>query len=70
MLDRVSVLFEKTDFDERLTLEISDFLLDLKNLIENREKFTSVGMLVTAINRDFTGIEAVPYEKEKLYEKH
>ena len=68
LLDRVSVLFEKTDFDERLTLEISDFLLDLKNLIENREKFTSVGMLVTAINRDFTGIEAVPYEKEKLYE--
>ena len=69
LLDRVNVLFEKTDFDERLTLEISDFLLDLKNLIENREKFTSVGMLVTAINRDFTGIEAVPYEKEKLYEK-
>ena len=68
LLDRVIVLFEKTDFDERLTLEISDFLLDLKNLIENREKFTSVGMLVTAINRDFTGIEAVPYEKEKLYE--
>ena len=68
LLDRVNVLFEKTDFDERLTLEISDFLLDLKNLIENREKFTSVGMLVTAINRDFTGIEAVPYEKEKLYE--
>ena len=69
LLDRVNVLFEKTDFDERLTLEISDFLLDLKNLIDNREKFTSVGMLVTAINRDFTGIEAVPYEKEKLYEK-
>jgi high-affinity iron transporter len=69
LLDRVNVLFEKTDFDERLTLEISDFLLDLKNLIENREKFTSVGMLVTAINRDFTGIEAVPYEKEKIYEK-
>ena len=68
LLDRVNVLFEKTDFDERLTLEISDFLLDLKNLIENREKFTSVGMLVTAINRDFTGIEAVPYEKEKIYE--
>ena len=68
LLDRVTVLFEKTDFDERLTLEISDFLLDLKNLIETREKFTSVGMLVTAINRDFTGIEAVPYEKEKLYE--
>ena len=69
LLDRVNVLFEKTDFDERLTLEISDFLLDLKNLVETREKFTSVGMLVTAINRDFTGIEAVPYEKEKLYEK-
>jgi high-affinity iron transporter len=69
LLDRVNVLFEETDFDERLTLEISDFLLDLKNMIENREKFTSVGMLVTAINRDFTGIEAVPYEKEKLYEK-
>ncbi len=68
LLDRVIVLFEKTDFDERLELEISDFLVDLKDLIENREKFTSVGMLITAINRDFTGIEAVPYEKEKLYE--
>ncbi len=68
LLDRVIVLFEKTDFDERLELEISDFLVDLKNHIENREKFTSVGMLITAINRDFTGIEAVPYEKEKLYE--
>lgn len=68
LLDRVIVLFEKTDFEERLELEISDFLVDLKNHIENREKFTSVGMLITAINRDFTGIEAVPYEKEKLYE--
>ncbi len=68
LLDRVIVLFEKTDFDERLTLEISDFLVDLKDLIENRGKFTTVGTLITAINRDFTGIEAVPYEKEKLYE--
>ena len=68
LLDRVIVLFENTDFDERLTLEISDFLVDLKDLIENRGKFTTVGTLITAINRDFTGIEAVPYEKEKLYE--
>ena len=68
LLDRVIVLFEKTDFDERLELEISDFLVDLKDLIENRGKFTTVGTLITAINRDFTGIEAVPYEKEKLYE--
>jgi len=68
LLDRVIVLFEKTDFDERLTLEISDFLVDLKDMIENRGKFTTVGTLVTAINRDFTGIEAVPYEKEKLYD--
>ena len=68
LLDRVIVLFEKTEFDERLTLEISDFLVDLKDMIENRGKFTTVGTLVTAINRDFTGIEAVPYEKEKLYE--
>ena len=68
LLDRVIVLFEKIDFDERLTLEISDFLVDLKDLIENRGKFTTVGTLITAINRDFTGIEAVPYEKEKLYE--
>ena len=68
LLDRVIVLFENTDFDERLTLEISDFLVDLKDMIENRGKFTTVGTLVTAINRDFTGIEAVPYEKEKLYD--
>ena len=68
LLDRVIVLFEKTEFDERLTLEISDFLVDLKDMIENRGKFTTVGTLVTAINRDFTGIEAVPYEKEKLYD--
>ena len=68
LLDRVIVLFEKTDFDERLELEISDFLVDLKNHIENREKFTSVGMLITAINRDFTGTETIVYEKEKLYD--
>ncbi|MDE0832152.1 MAG: FTR1 family iron permease [Nitrosopumilus sp.] len=68
LLDRVNVLFEKTDFDERLTLELRDFLLDLKNQIESREGFKTVGILVTAINRDFTGIEAVPYEKEKLYD--
>ena len=68
LLDRVIVLFENTDFDERLTLEISDFLVDLKDMLENRGKFTTVGTLVTAINRDFTGIEAVPYEKEKLYD--
>ena len=68
LLERVMELFKKTDFDERLTLELSDFLLDLKNQIESREGFKTVGILVTAINRDFTGTEAVPYEKEKLYE--
>ena len=68
LLERVNVLFEKTDFDERLTLELHDFLLDLKNQIESREGFKTVGILVTAINRDFTGTEAVPYEKEKIYE--
>ena len=68
LLERVNVLFEKTDFDERLTLELHDFLLDLKNQIESREGFKTVGILVTAINRDFTGTEAVPYEKDELYE--
>ncbi len=68
LLERVNVLFEKTDFDERLTLELHDFLLDLKNQIESREGFKTVGILVTAINRDFTGTEAVPYEKDQLYE--
>ena len=68
LLERVNVLFEKTDFDERLTLELRDFLLDLKNQIESREGFKTVGILVTAINRDFTGTEAVPYEKDELYE--
>ncbi|MDC0242910.1 FTR1 family iron permease [Nitrosopumilus sp.] len=68
LLERINVLFEKTDFDERLTLELHDFLLDLKNQIESREGFKTVGILVTAINRDFTGTEAVPYEKDELYE--
>ena len=68
LLDRVIILFENTDFDDRLTLEINSFLTELKELLQNRGEFTSVGTLVTAINRDFTGTETIVYEKEKLYD--
>lgn len=61
-------LFQKTNYDERLTLEIESFLQELKTKIESKADFHSVGTLISAINRDFMGTETIVYDKQKLYD--
>lgn len=61
-------LFQKTNYDERLTLEIESFLQELKTKIESKNDFHSVGTLISAINRDFMGTETIVYDKQKLYD--
>lgn len=68
LVDLSIELFESTNYDERLTLEISSFLDELKIKIENKHDFHSVGTLISVINRDFIGTETVVYDKQKLYE--
>ncbi|MCV0410509.1 FTR1 family protein [Nitrosopumilus sp.] len=68
LVDLSIELFGNTNYDERLTLEISSFLDELKIKIENKDDFHSVGTLISVINRDFVGTETVVYDKQKLYE--
>ena len=68
LTERVHELFPNTDYDDRLTKEISSFLVELSGKIQDKDDFHSVGTLITAINRDFTGYEPVAYDKQKLYD--
>jgi len=68
LVNRSYELFKNTNYDERLTIEINSFLVDLKEKIENKSDFISVGILITAINRDFIGLESISYDKQKLYD--
>ena len=61
-------MFKQTNYDDRLSLEIQSFLDDLKKKIENKEGFLSVGILVSAINRDLVGTQTVVYDKQELYD--
>ena len=67
-VDRAYAMFSNADFDERLTLEVESFFAELDQMIDDRDGFLQVGTLITAINRDLTGHEAVAYDKQKLYE--
>ncbi len=68
LVNRSYELFSNTNYDARLQLEINSFFVELKDKINNKEDFLSVGTLITAINRDFAGHESVAYDKQKLYE--
>ena len=61
------VLFSQTSYEERLTLEVDSFLVELVEKIKNKDDFLAVGTLVTSINRDLAGFESVSYDKQKLY---
>ena len=62
-----SEMFNQTSYDNRLSLEIQSFLDELKIKIENKNDFHSVGVLISAINRDFAGTPTVVYDKQELY---
>ena len=61
-------LFLKTEFDERLSLEIKSFFKDLKTSIENKEDFVRTGNLITSIQKDILGTESVSYDKQQLFQ--
>ena len=68
LIDRSYELFKKTEYEERLRLEIDSFLVELKQKVANKDDFLSVGTLINVINRDFVGHESVAYDKQKLYD--
>lgn len=68
LVNRAHELFQKTNYDQRLTLEIDSFLVELEEKITNNDDFISVGTLITAINRDFVGHESVAYDKQQLFD--
>ena len=67
LVDLSSDLFEFTNYDERLTLEVRSFLDELKIKIVDKESFVSVGTLISAIHRDLNGTETVIYDKQNIY---
>ncbi len=68
LTERAHELFPNTDYDERLTKEITSFLIELQGKIEARDDFHSVGTLITAINRDLTEYQPLSYDKQELYD--
>jgi len=68
LIDRSHKLFLNTTFDDRLNLELNSFLAELKEKVENKDDFVSVGTLITAISRDFVGSETIVYDKQKIYD--
>ena len=55
------------NFDQRLRLEIDSFFHDLKNQVEQKADFVSVGTVITAIQRDLIGTETVVLDQQNLY---
>ncbi|MCY4491245.1 MAG: FTR1 family iron permease [Thaumarchaeota archaeon] len=68
LIQRSEVLFELTNFDERLTLEIQSFFNDLNEHVENRSEFLKVGGLIIAIQKDILGTESVSFDYQTLYQ--
>ncbi|MFQ5440158.1 MAG: FTR1 family protein [Nitrosopumilaceae archaeon] len=68
LVNRSYELFQNTNYDERLNLEIDSFLLELRQKVSDKDDFLSVGTLINVINRDFVGHESVAYDKQKLYD--
>ncbi|QLH06761.1 FTR1 family iron permease [Nitrosopumilus ureiphilus] len=68
LVNHSSDLFELTNYNDRLSLEVKSFLDELKWKLENKDDFVSIGTLITAINRDLNGTETVVYDKQNIYQ--
>lgn len=68
LIQRSDDLFAHTSFDERLTLEVESFFIDLEQLTRDREEFFKVGGLITAIQKDILGVESVAFDQQLLYQ--
>ena len=56
------------DLEVMLDLEQQSFFNDLERSVEDRDSFLTVGTLVSAIQRDLLGTEAIGHDQELLYD--
>ena len=63
------LMFEhNADLEVMLDLEQQSFFNDLEHSVENMDSFLTVGTLVSAIQRDLLGTEAIGHDQELLYD--
>lgn len=68
LVDRAIEIFNANElFDERQTGELASFFSDLKTQMSEKKEFSSVGKLITTIQRDLTGTHFVATDQTNLY---
>ncbi|MBM2853019.1 MAG: iron permease [Candidatus Nitrosotenuis sp.] len=68
LVDKAIQLFNSdSSFDERQTEELRSFFNELKSQIVQKQGFVSVGKLITTIQRDLTGTDAISSDQSDLY---
>ncbi|MEW6588202.1 MAG: FTR1 family protein [Thermoproteota archaeon] len=68
LVDRSIELFNSdSSFDQRQKGEIEAFFVDLKSQLVDKKDFVSVGKLITTIQRDLTGTDAIVTDHSNLY---
>ena len=68
LIQRADSLFAFTDFDQRLTLEVESFLMDLDEQTKARDEFIKIGGLITVIQKDILGTESLAFDQRALYQ--
>ena len=68
LIQRADGLFAFTDFDQRLTLEVESFFMDLDEQTKARDEFIKIGGLITVIQRDILGTESLAFDQRTLYQ--
>ena len=63
-----SMFEHDADLEVMLDLEQQSFFNDLERSVEDRDSFLKVGTLVSAIQRDLLGTEAIGHDQELLYD--
>ncbi|MEW6043580.1 MAG: FTR1 family protein [Thermoproteota archaeon] len=68
IVDRAVELFNSdSSFDQRQKGELEAFFADLKSQLADKKDFVSVGKLITTIQRDLTGTDAIATNQSDLY---
>ena len=68
LVDKAIQLFNSdSSFDQRQTEELQSFFNELKSQITQKQGFVSVGKLITTIQRDLTGTDAISSDQSYLY---
>lgn len=69
LVDRSIELFNSdSSFDQRQKGELEAFFVDLKSQLADKKDFVSVGKLITTIQRDLTGTNAIVANHGNLYD--